>query len=1632
MWLRLLFALYGGQRLRRRAQKIDDATLLDALARHARALGLRAAPALAYCERIAVPTVVGVLRPLILLPLTVHTGLTPPQVELLLCHELAHIRRYDHLFNLLQSIIESFLFFHPAVLLVSRRIRLEREHCCDDLVLELSGESLLYADSLLKMAEASRGLSVEALLLSAAGKPSQLSQRIHRILNVPAPRLRLTRSGLLVLLLSAALGVFAVVQVSAAPGEQGLQGQEDEQELKGQEEPETSQDQEQATAEQSTPPDSSDLSDPSDPSDSSDPAASSIPSIQSIPPPATPQLQTHDPLWLAFHEPDWWLRVLAVQEIAKSSNREAAVSFLTQILRSGSRPEGLEITAEQEANEYRVRAAAAEALGQLKAEEAIPYLVASLREVTTKSRYGTTALREASSIALAKFPPEKVMPLLRTALNDQDSDMISGACMALSYIGTPEALQLIAEKLAANGESRKDEDFEDWLIGTISEYQHVPPGAWAQPATALLSGPSPKRMAIGAIILANTGVADPPEEIVRLAANEAPLARRLAIQSLARFPSPLAAETLVQVLTQDPAHEIRAAAATALKTRDWQPATPEQEAAYIVALNNFEVASTLDGPVLEPLKIAFNSTSRDWRMQAADAFGRAAPPEAALALAPLFKDRENDVRRYALGAAQRLRNPEIAPDVALLLKDEDGDVRATATETLGILGNAAAIPALVTATHDPRIADDAVVAINAIGGGEAQEALLKIIADASVDPEHRVEAANFLMENADLPLLERIEAVVGKIEPQPPAQPAPPRPLLTRPTRPRSVDALNVQDRLREAVGQARERLNPPAPVPVPPQPQEPAPPAPAPAPEPASPPSAEPPESTEATEQAPAAEPSDVPAPIPPILPIPPISPEAAPATPLGDVNALLLQLQDTDYWLRKVAAQKLGELGAGQGAHPEAQAPVPVFQTTMALTTALKDEKREVRAAAAHALGQIADPRAIKHLVAALKDDYREVQEIVAKALAVFGPEQTMDLLKLAASDNDHNMRRGTVLALRELATPEAVELSVSLLEGAVGELYREIEETLPQLPPELVFPPLTAALQSSSVDLVTGSAKVLAKIGTEEARLALVEVAQNPDATGRHAAVSALTEFKDEASTQVLTALLNSPDLYVRRPSALELKDRYYRPETPEAQARYLVALSAWDDVQRLGAAAVEPLLQVALASQTQPEAPTWNRQDPGQPQGRETLEQRTVNAALGALGQLKDPKTVEPLLKLLKSEEPWRRRAAADALGAIADARAVPAFLELLNDPERDVRRGITYALAAMNPPEASPALQQLLTDPDPGVRAGAAWALGHIQAEAAIPNLIVAFSDINDDVRGEAQKALQEIGLPALRALDQQFAQLPQDARIYGINTFVDRLPDALTLCLIALDDPSQEVNNTVISNLHSLATSTPRRDRRRDSPSSPPVGPNLLEAPPERRQEVLDAMKKYLQRADRDPQWQTFVAKVLVTEPTPDAATAVETWLNTISPDQLDALRRNNQEAFDAVQGVRGSLNELNFKLSTSSNSSSSSIEVDVNKQEFQAELYENYAAIVEKLKPELKMDEAGAVTGLTCENLGQIPLAAKLGFQEGDVLQSINGGRIDSVESLWKLLEFVKDLEYLRVVVQRDGAPKTLLIRFR
>ena len=130
---------------------------------------------------VSVPAVIGWLRPVILLPASALTGLSLPQLDAIIAHELAHVRRHDFAVNLLQSAAEILLFYHPACWWISRRVRAERELCCDDVAVSVCGDCVLYATALADL----EALRVEpALALAATDGP--LLQRVRRLL-APSP-----------------------------------------------------------------------------------------------------------------------------------------------------------------------------------------------------------------------------------------------------------------------------------------------------------------------------------------------------------------------------------------------------------------------------------------------------------------------------------------------------------------------------------------------------------------------------------------------------------------------------------------------------------------------------------------------------------------------------------------------------------------------------------------------------------------------------------------------------------------------------------------------------------------------------------------------------------------------------------------------------------------------------------------------------------------------------------------------------------------------------------------------------------------------------------------------------------------------------------------------------------------------------------------------------------------------------------------------------------------------------------------------------------------------------------------------------------------------------------------------------
>lgn len=211
------------QRLRRRMVEPVGADIRTRVASLAERIGVTRTVETLQSALVAVPAVVGHFKPVILLPASALTGLSPEQIEAILAHELAHIKRCDYMVNMLQTAVEILGFYHPGVWWVSRVIRVERENCCDDIAVAVCQDRVTYARALAAMEEV-RGHG----RLAVAASGASLFDRIRRLLGADDVReSRFNWAGaavLLLLLVMAAVPVGLAMSKAAAVGEQADRG----------------------------------------------------------------------------------------------------------------------------------------------------------------------------------------------------------------------------------------------------------------------------------------------------------------------------------------------------------------------------------------------------------------------------------------------------------------------------------------------------------------------------------------------------------------------------------------------------------------------------------------------------------------------------------------------------------------------------------------------------------------------------------------------------------------------------------------------------------------------------------------------------------------------------------------------------------------------------------------------------------------------------------------------------------------------------------------------------------------------------------------------------------------------------------------------------------------------------------------------------------------------------------------------------------------------------------------------------------------------------------------------------------------------------------------------------------------
>ena len=183
MLSRLASSLLRAERLRQCAERIPDGPFVQSLQRLSKKWSIRVVPVLAQCDEIVVPRVVGLVKQTILLPVSALSGLSSSELEMILAHEFAHVRRHDMWVNLLQRLAEAALFFNPALWYLSRKIGTLREHCCDEQacrsILPSGMEPRLrYATALLRIVELTTTNADDhftATALAASGRtPSEL------------------------------------------------------------------------------------------------------------------------------------------------------------------------------------------------------------------------------------------------------------------------------------------------------------------------------------------------------------------------------------------------------------------------------------------------------------------------------------------------------------------------------------------------------------------------------------------------------------------------------------------------------------------------------------------------------------------------------------------------------------------------------------------------------------------------------------------------------------------------------------------------------------------------------------------------------------------------------------------------------------------------------------------------------------------------------------------------------------------------------------------------------------------------------------------------------------------------------------------------------------------------------------------------------------------------------------------------------------------------------------------------------------------------------------------------------------------------------------------------------------------
>lgn len=178
--LKFIFSFFYTNRLRKINTQSISEEWLDKFLKLQEQLRINRTVNYIESQLVKIPLVLGYLKPVVVIPVELLSGMPLNQIEAIIAHELAHIRRNDYIFNVFQTIIETLFFFHPAIWYISSQIRKERENCCDDMALTVCEGSLVYAKALVSVQEFTLNRHYSAVAFS--GRKKHLLNRIKRMI----------------------------------------------------------------------------------------------------------------------------------------------------------------------------------------------------------------------------------------------------------------------------------------------------------------------------------------------------------------------------------------------------------------------------------------------------------------------------------------------------------------------------------------------------------------------------------------------------------------------------------------------------------------------------------------------------------------------------------------------------------------------------------------------------------------------------------------------------------------------------------------------------------------------------------------------------------------------------------------------------------------------------------------------------------------------------------------------------------------------------------------------------------------------------------------------------------------------------------------------------------------------------------------------------------------------------------------------------------------------------------------------------------------------------------------------------------------------------------------------------------